>query len=85
MQQRQRPKATLLARLTAGKIKKEDFLAQLKPQLAPFIKKDTDTEEEVKVQRTRIKKSGFESVFNQVGITDEDLRKVIEEIKSEKT
>ena len=83
-QNQRQPKPSLLARITASKIKKEDFLAQLKPQWAPLIKKTADTEEELRVARTRIRKSGFESVYKIVGVTDDDLRKVIEEIKGEK-
>ena len=75
---------TTLAKKVAQSIKKEDFLSQCKQAWYPLIKINSSTEDEVTAVLSRIKKSGFKEVFNIVGITEEDLKPLIEEIKNEK-
>ena len=69
---------------TAKLVNKDEFLTQLKAMWYPLIAKDADTETELTASTTRIKKSGFKKAFDIVGITDDDLRKVIDSIKAEK-
>ncbi len=64
-----------------GSIKKEDFLEQLENAWIPFVKKDANVEEEVIKARERIDKSAFKDAFRVIGITDEDLRQIINNIK----
>jgi len=69
----------------AKEMNKETFLGQLLEQWYPMIKSDADTEEEIKKARKRIDKSKwFKHIFDTVGITDEDIRGVIEDIKEVK-
>lgn len=77
-------KNRLIARQVAKKVSKEDFLSQLKEAWWPTIGKNSDTESEVEIALHRVKKSGYEDVFKTVGITREDIKQVIEEIKNEK-
>lgn len=77
-------KNKLIAKQVAKKVPKEDFLSQLKAAWAPTIGKNSNTESEVETALDRIKKSGYEDVFKTVGITREDIKQVIEEIKNEK-
>lgn len=74
-----------MAPLIAGRIKKNDFLSQLKEAWYPSVSKNTDIEEEVKAAGQRIKAAGFEKVFKKVGVTDEDIRQVLTEIREGKT
>ena len=50
-------------------------------QWYPLIKKDADVDEEVKKARKRINSNWFKNVFDKVGITDEDIKKVILDIQ----
>lgn len=68
----------------AGKIDKETFLTQLKEQWRPLVKKDADIDSEVASARERINSSDFKEAFYKVGITDDDLRRVLAEIQDEK-
>ncbi len=69
----------------AAFIGKDEFLKELKVKWFPFVKKNSNTEDEVKKARERISESGaFKKTFDIVGITDEDIRQVIEEIQREK-
>jgi len=77
--------AVKAAERAAKKINKEDLLSQLKAQWAPLVKKDANLEIEVKKAWDRIESSGlFRKVFDIVGITEEDIRKVLSEIIKEK-
>jgi len=68
----------------ADTMDKEDFLGQLMEQWYPLIKKDADVDEEVKKARKRINSNWFKNVFDKVGITDEDIKKVILDIQEVK-
>lgn len=73
-----------IAKLVAKGIPKEEFLDELRIAWASSISKNSDTEEELKKALDRVKKSGYEAVFKSAGITEVDLRNVIEEIKENK-
>ncbi len=73
-----------LALRTAKSISKADFIAQLKPQYAPLIRADTDIETELRSVLSRIKDSGFQEVFDVVGVTEDDIRQALKEIQAEK-
>lgn len=75
---------TALAKQMAKQISKSDFLNQLKVTWYPLIKINTDIEEDLVQTQKRIKKSGFKDVFVIVGVTGEDLKSVLKEIKEEK-
>ena len=68
----------------AGKVGKEGFLKQLKEQWKPYMKKGANIEDEVAKARERISKSDFREAFDEVGVTDEDLRRILGEIQEEK-
>ncbi len=68
----------------ADSVDKESFLTELADQWYNHIPKNSPIEEEVVKSRERIKKSGFEAVFEKVGVTDEDLREVIKDIQEAK-
>ena len=74
----------LMAKFLAKKISKEDFLEELKDAWSEVVNKNSDVERELKKAQERIKKSGYEDVFKTVGITEDDLRKVITDIKNYK-
>jgi len=74
----------LIARILAKQISKEDFLDELRDAWEDVITKNSDIEEEVKKAAERIKKSGYEGVFKSASITEDDLRKVITDIKNDK-
>lgn len=74
---------------TAGRlaenIDKEDFLLQLKENWRPYVKKSSDIESELVKARERINKAGpFKITFDKVGVTDDNLRKILQEIMDEK-
>ena len=75
----------LVARMVAKGISKEDFLADLGEAWAPAISKNSDVEDELKKAVDRIKKSGYEDVFKSTKITEDDLRKLIIDVKESKT
>jgi len=69
----------------APKIKKEDFLEQLRVAWTPYIKKAANVEEELVKARDRINKSGpYKYAFDRAGITDDDLKQVIKDIQDNK-
>lgn len=68
----------------ARNISKEDFLAQLKEAWRPHVRKNTPIEDEVKSAMQRIQGSVFASAFKTVGVTEDDIRTLLEEIRSEK-
>ena len=69
----------------ASFVGKDEFLKELKYKWWPYIRKHSDPDLEVKKARERISKSGpFKKTFEVVGVTDEDLREVIEQIQREK-
>jgi len=68
-----------LAKKLAKRLPKEDFLAQLKEAWAPEMH-GKDVDKIVEDTRKRIKASGIEDAFSSAGITDDDLRKVVQEI-----
>lgn len=70
--------------LATKRLKKEDFLQELKDAWAPIIKKNTDIEKEVKAVISRIAQSGYKDSFDKVGVTEDDIRTVLQEIKDEK-
>ena len=70
----------------APKIKKDDFLDQLRVAWTPYIKKAANLEDELIKARDRINKSGpFKLAFDKAGITDDDLRQVIKDIQEGKS
>lgn len=77
-------KASDKALEVASGIDKESFLTELADQWYDHVGKHADVEQEVVKARERIKKSGFEAVFDKVGITDDDLREVIKDIQEVK-
>jgi len=73
-----------MAPMVAKKIGKEEFLDQLRVAWIPVVKKNTDIDLEVTNAMDRIRKSGFEKTFKTVGVTDEDIKKVLEDIRDSK-
>lgn len=67
----------------AKTINKDDFLVQLKTAWRPLVARNTSIEEEVVAATTRIAGSSFREAFDAVGITDDDIRKILEEIREE--
>ncbi len=66
-------------------IDKDDFLAQLEEAWRPYVKRDSDIEQELKNARERINGAKqFKSAFESIGVTDDDLRKVLQNIKDSK-
>ena len=63
---------------------KQEFLAQLKPQWIPYVKQSSTIGEEMQAIEKRIKQSGLAKAFEVAGITSADIRKILEEIRSEK-
>jgi len=74
-----------MAPLLAKTIGKTEFLTQLKTAWYPAIGKTTSIEDEVLKARERIQKSGFSGAFKSLGITDADLRGLLQEIQDSKT
>lgn len=68
----------------ARNIPKVDFLRQLKVAWRPYVKKHTSIEDELAAATDRINSSPFKSSFEAVGVTDEDIRTILEEIREEK-
>jgi preprotein translocase subunit SecA len=69
----------------APKIDKEDMLAQLRGAWTSQLKGSFNVEEELVKARNRIETSGsFKLAFDKVGISDNDLRKVLTDIKENK-
>lgn len=73
-----------MAKRLAKQVSKEDLLGPLKDAWRPLITEDTSIEEQVKISMDRIKKSGMGSVFSTIGITKDDIKKVLTDIKEEK-
>lgn len=73
-----------LRKKLAGNIDKETFMKNLEVAWKQTLTADTNIEAEVQAALARIKRSGFEDVYKQVGITEEDYRKVITAIVEEK-
>ena len=74
----------LIANQVAKKVPKDEFLSELKSAWTPVIGKNTDPDTEVKKAEERVRKSGYEGVFKNAGITSDDLKSVIKEIQAEK-
>ena len=74
----------LIAKMVSKSISKEEFLAELEVAWRPVISKNADVDKEVILVRDRIKRSGYGTVFDTVGITDEDIRGVITRIQDDK-
>jgi len=74
----------LIAKQVAKHMPKEEFLDQLRESWSQVITKNSDTDEEIKKSLSRIEKSGYGVVFKAAGITEDDLRQVIEDIKNDK-
>jgi len=71
-------------RLAKG-IDKEGFMYQLQDAWSKHIKKNCNIDEEVEKARYRIDNSGpFKKTFKTLGLTDDDLRTVIQNIIDEK-
>lgn len=68
----------------AKNIDKGDFLLQLKEAWHKHVKKHTPIEEELAAAMDRIESSPFEGAFKTVGITESDVRQILEEIREEK-
>ena len=73
-----------LAKQVARFIDKGSFLAQLKAAWSQVIIKGADVEEETKNAMSNINSSPFREAFKVAKITEEDVRKVVEEICREK-
>lgn len=80
-----------MAKLVAGSagkmathIPREDFLRQLKEAWRPYVKKHTSIEDELAAATDRIDSSPFKKAFDTVGVTGEDIRTILEEIREEK-
>lgn len=67
----------------AGRVSKKDFLEQLKLAWKGRVQTD-DIDRETDMAMERIAGSGYKEVFDKVGITREDIKKVLEEIKDER-
>lgn len=68
----------------AGHIDKEDFLKQLKSAWKSELKhKHINVDHEAKGAMTRINESDASKVFLKVGVTEDDVRRLLSEIKSE--
>jgi len=81
-----------MAKLVSGRaaelakgVPKEQFLRQLKDAWRPYVKKQTPIEDELAAATDRISSSAFKNAFAAVGVTDEDVRTILEEIREEKT
>jgi hypothetical protein len=72
-----------LAKQLAKQIGKEAFLKELKDNWKPVLDLSKSTDDIVDSSWGRIKQMKFESVFAVVGVTKEDIRKMIEELKNE--
>jgi len=73
------PKA--LIKQLAGRIDKTYLLGQLKAKWEPTLKgTNFDIDRKVDEVKKNIKKLGFGYALEVVGITDEDIKKVLEEI-----
>lgn len=69
----------------ARNISREDFLSQLKEAWRSKVKKHTPIEDELAAATERIERSGsFKIAFDTVGITENDIRTILEEIRKEK-
>ena len=71
------------AKLVRG-VPKKDFLRQLKDAWRPYVKKHTSIEDELAAAQDRIASSAFKTAFDTVGVTEEDIRTILEEIREEK-
>jgi preprotein translocase subunit SecA len=83
LQQRAQQKVAAHATSMAKNIDKDDFLRQLKTAWAPHVNRDNSLEQEVLAAKARIEESPFKGAFNVVGVTDEDIRSILEEIRNE--
>ena len=72
-----------LAKQLAKRMSKEDFLAQLKEAWASTLH-GTDVDKVTEDAKRRIHSSGQEDLFKAVGVTDDDLRRVVKEIIDER-
>ena len=80
-----------LAKLVEGRaaklatnIPKEQFLEQLKEAWRSYVKKHTTIEDELAAAQDRIASSPFKKAFETVGVTEDDIRTILEEIREEK-
>ncbi|KKM73767.1 hypothetical protein LCGC14_1407170 [marine sediment metagenome] len=77
-----------LVEKSAGKlaknIDKEDFLAQLKEAWRKHVKKHTPIEDELAAAMERIESSPFGGAFVTAGVTEGDIKTILEEIREEK-
>ena len=65
-------------------VSKGNFLRQLHAAWYPHVKKHTPIEGELEAAMARIHSSPFKDAFEQVGISESDIRAVLEEIRQEK-
>lgn len=63
---------------------KQVLLEQLKVQWYPLVNKDVDIDKSMVEVMKGIKNSGFALAFKAMGVGEADIRKVLEELKSEK-
>ena len=68
----------------ARNIPKEQFLRQLKDAWRPYVKKHSSIEAELAAATDRINSSPFKKAFAEVGVTEENIRTILEEIREEK-
>ena len=69
----------------APKVDKQSMLDQLESSWRVRLKGDFDIEDELIKARNRIDSSGsFKLAFDKVGVTDEDIRKILTNIKENK-
>jgi len=71
-----------LLRKLAKQIDKEEFLKQLKDAWRPLLKSKS-VARETSIAYARVRQSDMKEVFDIVGITEEDIRKVIRGIVDE--
>lgn len=69
----------------AGNVDKETFMGQLFEAWYAHIKPNEDLDTSVKKAWARVDQSGFRPVFEKVDVTEEDLKKMVIEIRQMKS
>lgn len=69
-----------LLKRAAKKINKEDFLEQLKKEWLQYLEPNIDADEYIDKIWNKIQRSPYKSIFETVGVTKEDIRRVLTEI-----
>ena len=74
----------VIAKKVAKAVIKEDFLKELKTTWVRILPKEFDRDKVLDDAITRIRKSDFSEAFDIVGLTREDLSKVLQEVVGER-